>query len=222
AAIGKGVKEKKVLSQLARGLWKMELPKDYTVELKGKALEVRESFRRINFAIALALILIYMIMAAQFESFLHPLIIMVTVPLGLIGVAVALLFTHTALSVISLLGILILAGTVVNNAIVLIDFINVARREGAELVNACIESVFIRFRPIVMSTLTTVVGLTPLALGLGEGAELQAPLAIAMIGGLSSATFFTLCVIPSLYILISRVIERFFTEPSFEEGAAPE
>lgn len=219
AAIEKGFQEKKVLARLSRDLGNLDLPKDYTIDLTGKAKEVRESFRRIAFAAILAVILNYMIMAAQFESFLHPLTIMFTVPLALIGVAVALLVTQTAISIISLLGILILAGTVVNNAIILIDFINEARRKETELVEACIESVFIRFRPIVMSTLTTVVGLTPLALGIGKGAELQSPLAIAMIGGLLSATFFTLCVIPALYILLTRLLGRFFQEESFEEEA---
>ena len=219
AAIEKGFKEKDVLAKLSKGLDKLELPKDYTVDLTGKAKEVRESFRLLTFAIALALILNYMIMAAQFESFLHPLIIMFTVPLSLIGVAVALLVTRTSISIISLLGVLILAGTVVNNAIVLIDFVNGARRGGTELVEACVESVFVRFRPIVMSALTAIVGLIPLALGIGKGAELQAPLAIAMIGGLASATFFTLCVIPSVYIVVTRFIDRIF--PTFvDEGEA--
>src|SRR3989338_8491435 len=127
-----------------------------------------------------------MIMAAQFESFLHPFIIMFTVPLALIGVAVALLVTGTAVSIISLLGILILGGNVVNNAIVLIDFINASRKEEVDLVEACINAVFVRFRPIIMSTFTTAVGLVPLAMGIGKGAELEAPMAIAMIGGLTS------------------------------------
>ncbi len=217
AAIEKGFKEKVVLEKLSKKLEKLDVPKEYTVDLTGKAQQVQESFRRISFATALALILNYMIMAAQFESFLQPLIIMLAVPLDMIGVALALFLTGTAISVISLLGILILAGTVVNNAIVLIDFINNSRRGGMELVEACIESVFVRFRPIVMSALTAIVGLIPLALGIGKGAELQAPLAIAMIGGLASATFFTLCVIPSFYILVTRLVDRFFGEPAFGE-----
>ena len=195
----------------------MDIPKDYTVNLVGKAREVRESFQRLMFAIALALLLTYMIMAAQFESFLYPFVIMMTVPLALIGVAVALWITGTAVSVISLLGILILAGTVVNNAIVLVDFINGERRNGVDLVEACVQASFIRFRPIVMSTLTTVAGLFPLALGLGEGAEIQAPLAIAIIGGLTTATFFTLCVIPSIYILVTRVSDRVFGTVQYDD-----
>jgi HAE1 family hydrophobic/amphiphilic exporter-1 len=143
---------------------------------------------------------------------------MFAVPLGLFGVAVMLFITGTALSVISLLGILILGGNVVNNAIVLIDFVNGARRAGTELIEACIESVFVRFRPIIMSTVTTIVGLIPLALGIGEGAELQAPLAIAMIGGLSSGTVLTLCVIPAIYILVTRFLDGLFQESYLEGG----
>ena len=217
AAIEKGFREKDVLSKLLKELNKIEIPKDYTIDLTGKALEVSESFRRISFATALAFILNYMIMAAQFESFLHPFIIMFTVPLALIGVAIALLLTGTTVSVISLLGILILVGNAVNNSIILIDFINGARREGIELVDACVEAVFVRFRPIIMSTVTSVVGLVPLALGIGKGAELQSPLAITMIGGLTSATFFTLLVIPSVYIITTRAADRLLTGTSSEE-----
>ncbi|MBI4372844.1 MAG: efflux RND transporter permease subunit [Candidatus Omnitrophica bacterium] len=217
AAIEKGFKEKNVIQKLTRGLDHLEIPKDYTVDLTGKAKEVRESFMRISFAVALILILNYMIMAAQFESFLHPFVIIFTVPLSLIGVAFALFVTHTPVSIIALLGVLILSGSAVNNPIVLIDFLNGLRRQGIELVEASIEATFVRFRPIVMSTLTGVVSSIPLALGIGEGAQLQAPLAIAMIGGLLSATFFTLCVIPSLYILATRMIDRLFGEPDFEE-----
>lgn len=219
AAIKKGFKEKDILAQLIKKLQTLEVPKDYTLDLTGKAREVKESFRRVLFAIILALILNYMIMAAQFESFLHPFIIMLTVPLAMLGVAVALLVTGMTVNVISLLGILILAGTVVNNAIVLIDFINQARREGVELVEASIDAVVVRFRPIVMSTLTSVVGLIPLALGIGEGAELQAPLAIAVIGGLLCGTLLTLCVVPAFYILATRLIDRLFGDESLTEGS---
>ena len=217
AGIEKGFQENKILKAISGQLQEMDIPKDYTVNLVGKAREVRESFQRLMFAIALALLLTYMIMAAQFESFLYPFVIMMTVPLALIGVAVALWITGTAVSVISLLGVLILAGTVVNNAIVLVDFINGERRNGVDLVEACVQASFIRFRPIVMSTLTTVAGLFPLALGLGEGAEIQAPLAIAIIGGLTTATFFTLCVIPSIYILVTRVSDRVFGTVQYDD-----
>ncbi|OGW82847.1 MAG: hypothetical protein A2Z83_05710, partial [Omnitrophica bacterium GWA2_52_8] len=157
---------------------------DFQVELSGKAREVRESFSKVIFAFILAVLLVYMIMAAQFESFVQPLIIMMTVPLALIGVAVALLASGTSLNVISLLGIVLLSGVAVNNGIVLIEYINQLRMEGVELVQAAMEASRVRTRPILMSALTTVIALIPLALGLGEGAELRQPLAITTMGGL--------------------------------------
>jgi len=216
AAIRKGFQEKEVLRDAAAVLSAIEYPNTYEIKLVGKAQEVKESFRRVLFAIILALILNYMIMAAQFESFIQPFIVMFTVPLAMIGVALALLITQTAVSIISLLGVLILAGTVVNNAIVLIDFINQRRIEGIDTVQAAIESAFIRFRPIMMTAITTMVGLIPLALGIGEGAELQAPLAISVIGGLITATIFTLYVIPTVYILMVRISDAMIGMPDVE------
>jgi HAE1 family hydrophobic/amphiphilic exporter-1 len=215
--IKKGFKEKDVLAAISKEIQKMSAPPEYTIELVGKAREVRESFRRVYFAIGLALVLNYMIMAAQFESFLHPLIVMFTVPLSMVGVAVALFVTGTSINVISLLGIFILAGSGTNNAIVLVDFINERRRDGIDLVEACIDACFIRFRPIMMSMITAVVGLIPLALGIGEGSELQAPLAVTIIGGLAFGTIFTLCVIPAFYIITTRAVDRVFNLEYLEE-----
>jgi len=223
AAIKKGFKEKNILKEIDHKVGAVEIPKDYSIDLTGKAREVRESFRRITFAILLALILNYMIMAAQFESFLHPLIIMFTVPLSILGVAISLLVTGMTINAISLLGILILTGSAVNNPLVLIDFLNQARREGMELVEASVDAVITRFRPIVMSMITSVAGSVPLALGLGEGAELQRPLAITGIGGLICSTILTLCVIPALYVLATRASDKIFgTEYLEEEGETSE
>jgi HAE1 family hydrophobic/amphiphilic exporter-1 len=167
-----------------------------------------ESFKSLRFALILAVILVYMIMAAQFESLWQPFIIMFTLPFSLIGVALALLVTHTSLNAIVLMGVIMLGGIVVNNAIVLIDYINTVRREGIEIEEAVRRAGITRLRPILMTTLTTVLGLLPLALGFGEGAELSAPLAITVIGGLSSATFLTLLVIPYFYLMGQKVFER--------------
>lgn len=207
AEILKGFKEKDVLRQVAEALSQIDYSSTYDIRLVGKAKEVRESFRATASVIILAMVLNYMIMAAQFESFVQPIIIMLTVPLAMLGVALALWVTGTSVSVISLLGILILAGNVVNNAIVLIDFINQRRIQGCELVHAAVESSFVRFRAIAMSALTTVAGVVPLALGLGEGAELEKPLAVAMAGGIMSGACLTLFVIPSVYILVVRAVD---------------
>lgn len=218
ASIQKGFKEKDVLKKAAEVLSLIEHPNSYDIKLVGKAREVEESFRRIGLVIVLALVLNYMIMAGQFESFIQPLIVMFTVPLAVIGVALALLLTGTKVSVISLLGIMILAGTVVNNAIVLIDFINQRRAEGGELVESAIQASFVRFRPILMSALTTLCGLIPLALGIGEGSELESPLAIAIGGGTISGTLFTLFVIPSVYILVVRASDALMGLSDIEEA----
>ena len=177
------------------------------VKLSGKAKEVKENFSRVSFAFMLAVMLVYMIMAAQFESFLQPFIIMMTVPLAFFGVLAALFITGNTLNVISALGIIILVGTAVNNGIVLIEYINQLREEGVPVEEAAWESARTRTRPILMSMLTTVFGMLPLALGFGEGAELRSPMAISMMGGLLTSTFLTLLMIPCFYIFVTRVTE---------------
>ncbi|MBI3316714.1 MAG: efflux RND transporter permease subunit [Candidatus Omnitrophica bacterium] len=221
ADIAKNAGEKKILDQVQRKIKELDLKPElgFQVEFSGKAREVRENFSKIIFAFALAVILNYMIMASQFESFLQPFIIMLTVPLALFGVAVALLISGTSLNVISFLGIVLLAGTAVNNAIILIEYINQARERGLGIEEAAVEAVRVRTRPILMSSLTTVIGLAPLVFGGGEGKELHAPMAIAMMGGTLSATFLTLFVIPCFYIVLMRLAERFFGgEEEWEKG----
>ncbi len=186
---------------------------DYSVILSGETQKMRESFKSLRFALIFAVILVYMIMAAQFESLWQPFIIMFTLPLSLIGVGLALLVTHTSLNVIVLMGIIMLGGIVVNNGIVLIDYINRIKKEGIDTLEAVIRASKTRFRPILMTTLTTVLGLLPLALGFGEGAELRAPLAITVIGGLSTATFLTLLIIPNFYLIGEKLFEKRKTAP---------
>jgi len=149
-----------------------------------------------------------MIMASEFESFWQPFIIMFTLPLSLIGVAWILFLTHTPISVVVILGVIILGGIVVDNGIVLIDKINVIRSEGKDLITAVSQAGANRLRPIMMTSFTTVLGLFPLALGLGEGSELQAPMAITVIGGLTICTFLTLFVIPALYTIAAGWLDR--------------
>ena len=143
-------------------------------------------------------------MAAQFESFIHPFIILFTVPLGAIGVVWTLLAAGQSVSVVVFIGAIMLSGIVVNNGIVLIDYINQLRNDGKSKLEAIREASRIRLRPIVMTTLTTVLGLLPMALGLGEGAEIRAPMALTVIGGLIGATVLTLLVIPTLYSFVAR------------------
>ena len=155
---------------------------------------------------ALAIFLVYLVMAATFESFIHPFVVLLTIPLGVVGVAAGLLVTGTTITVMVLIGVILLTGIVVNNAIVLIDAVNQMRRQGVDKYEAVVRAGHLRLRPILMTTLTTVVGLIPMALGWGEGAELRAPLAITVGWGLFFGTLLTLVVIPAVYIAVpSRV-----------------
>jgi HAE1 family hydrophobic/amphiphilic exporter-1 len=185
-----------------------QISKDYSIETTGEQKRMQESFKSLAFALVLAFILVYMIMAAEFESLWQPFLIMFTVPLSLIGVAISLLITRTPLSVVAYLGIIMLGGIAVNNGIVLIEFVNALRKEGLSPYEAVLEASKTRLRPILMTSLTTILGLLPLALGVGEGAELQAPLALTVMGGLTSATFLTLVFIPALYLVVTERFER--------------
>lgn len=175
--------------------------------LSGKAKEVKENFGKVMFAFMLAILLVYMILAAQFESFMQPLIIMLTVPLAFSGILVALFITGTSVNVISALGTIILVGTAVANGIILIETINQMRTDGMDVEEAAMDAAKTRTRPIMMSLLTSLMGMLPLALGLGEGAELRSPMAISMMGGQISSTFLTLIVVPCFYILMTRCSE---------------
>jgi len=185
-------------------LRKAHIPLDYNVDLAGEQQKMKESFASLAFALIMAVLLVYMIMAAEFESLWQPLLIMFTVPLALIGSAFCLFITRTSLSVVAYLGIIMLGGLAVNNGIVLIEFINALRKEGYSANEAVLEASKTRLRPILMTSLTTILGLVPLALGIGEGAELQAPLALTVLGGLTSSTFLTLVFIPALYVLVEN------------------
>jgi HAE1 family hydrophobic/amphiphilic exporter-1 len=178
--------------------------KGIEVRIGGQNEEMEVSFNSLKLALALAIFLVYLVMASQFESLLHPFVILFSIPLALIGAVYALFITQTTISVVVFIGLIMLAGIVVNNAIVLIDKINQLRSDGMEKSAAVLEAGQARLRPIIMTTLTTVLGMLPLALGLGEGAEIRAPMAITVIGGLLVSTLLTLVVIPVLYCLMDR------------------
>jgi HAE1 family hydrophobic/amphiphilic exporter-1 len=179
------------------------LPISVTVALSGQEEELQESFRSLALAMGLAIFLVYLVMASQFESFLHPFVIIFTLPLGAIGVIVALAITGHTINVVAIIGAVMLAGIVVNNAIVLVDAVNQRRRAGAPVAEALTDAGLARLRPILMTSATTIFGLLPMAIGLGEGAELRAPLAVTVIGGLAVATALTLIVIPVVYSLLA-------------------
>jgi len=178
----------------------------YTYDIGGQAERMKDLYKWMVIAILVAFLLVYMVMASQFESFVHPFVIMFTEPLMIIGVIWALFITGTTLSLPSLMGIVILAGIVVNNGIVLVDFINQLRRnEGLEMEHAIIEAGKTRLRPVLITALTTIVGMLPMAVSTSQGSEMRAPMAIAVIGGLTVATFLTLFVIPVMYSVFEKV-----------------
>jgi hydrophobic/amphiphilic exporter-1 (mainly G- bacteria), HAE1 family len=182
------------------------LPQAYGIraEVGGQSEEMEASFSSLYFALALAVFLVYLVMASQFESLLYPFVILFSVPLAMIGAIIALWITKTNVSVVVFIGLILLAGIVVNNAIVLIDKINQLRRDGLDITKAIQEAGESRLRPIIITTLTTILGMLPLALGLGDGGELRAPMAITVIGGLTMSTLLTLLFIPALYRIVSK------------------
>jgi HAE1 family hydrophobic/amphiphilic exporter-1 len=183
-----------------------------TTHIGGQSEELDASVKSLIFALTLAIFLVYLVMASQFESLLHPFVIMFSIPLALVGAVLALKLTFTPLSVVVFIGLIMLAGIVVKNAIVLIDRVNQLREEGVDKVNAIIQAAESRLRPISMTTLCTLLGFMPLAIGVGDGNEVRAPMAITVIGGLLVSTLLTLVVIPVVYELLDRRSDAVYRE----------
>jgi HAE1 family hydrophobic/amphiphilic exporter-1 len=200
----RGTKISQVVPKIQEKIDELSLPFGYRVAFSGEQEEMSQSFRSLIFAFSLAVLLVYMIMAAQFESLLHPFLILFTLPMGLTGAIWALFLTGQTLNVISVIGMVVLAGIVVNDAIVKIDYTNQLRKKGLTAREAIMEASRVRLRPILMTTVTTAFGLFPMSLGLGRGSELQQPLAISVVGGLILATFLTLILIPIAYELAEK------------------
>ena len=183
----------------------MDLPEGYEVQPSGAFDMMEEAFDELELVLIIAAILVYLVMAAQFESLLYPFIIICTLPLAFTGTMIALLITGNSMSIPAMIGIIVLSGILVNDSIIMVDFINQQRRiHGLSLRKAIIEGATARLRPILMITITTILGLTPLAFGIGEGAEMQAPMAITVIGGQITGTILLLVVIPAIYMLVSK------------------
>jgi HAE1 family hydrophobic/amphiphilic exporter-1 len=198
-----------VVADIREGVAQVQAPRDFVVQIAGEAEDVAESFRWLGLALLGAVFLVYMVMASQFESLRHPFIIMFSLPLSFIGVAWMLFLTGTTLSINSFTGVIVLAGIVVNNAIILVDYTNLLRARGSDLEEAVVTAAKTRARPILMTAVTTILAMTPMALGLGEGGELNAPLARSVVGGLSTSTLLTLIVIPVVYMSFEKFTLRF-------------
>ena len=230
-----------VVADIQYEIGQMQYPSDFNIKVGGQNEERERSFESMQLAIGLAIFLVYLVMASQFESLIHPFVIMFSIPFGLVGVVLILLLTGQTVSVVVLIGLIMLAGIVVNNAIVLIDYLNMLRREqGIPKLEAIEQAGRVRLRPILMTTSTTVLGLLPMSLGIfdlrplvvavdsalsaylpsgvmtvvigllniifpvGQGAEIRAPMAITVIGGLVFSTVVTLILIPVIYSLSDR------------------
>ena len=185
-----------------------DMPEQYNLIYGGEEEVIQETQRNLALVTLLAIFMVFVVMAVQYERLANPIVILTAVPLSLIGVGALLLLTGTNLSAPVMLGVILLVGIVVNNAILLVEYIEIGRKEGLSPMEAAVEAGGIRLRPIMMTTLTTVFGMLPLAIGIGEGAELMQPLAIAVVGGLLISTLLTLFVVPSLYLIISGAADK--------------
>ena len=182
------------------------LPAGYFIEIGGAYEDMQEAFMIMAGALALAMLLVYMIMASQFESLRHPFVIMFTIPLALIGVLIALLITGKTVSLAVLIGVIMLSGIAVNNGIVMVDYTNQLRRKGMDKIEAILQACTIRLRPVLITALTTILGMLPMAMmSVSEGSEMRAPMAITVVGGLVATTLLTLFIIPTIYSLAERV-----------------
>jgi HAE1 family hydrophobic/amphiphilic exporter-1 len=197
-----------VMDDLRKSLSNFSLPDGYFIKLGGSLKDVQEFQITMFWTLSLVILLVYMVMASQFESLFHPLSIMFTVPMSLIGVSLALIISRTTINIMSFIGMMILIGVVVNNGIVMVDYINQLRASGMEKKAAIVEGSAVRLRPILMTSLTTIFGLIPMIVSKGEGSELFAPLGITLFGGMITSTFLTLLVLPVIYSIIDTLGEK--------------
>jgi len=200
-----GRSQRQVVAEVKALVGQINLSPDYYIGFGGQSRAIGESFRSLVVALIIAIFLVYVVMGAQFNSFLHPFTIAFTIPLSVIGVLLGLLIFGASLSMNALLGMILLVGIVVDNGIILIDYINQLRARGMEKMDAIVEGGATRMRPILITSLTTIVGMLPIAMGLGEGGEALQPLGAVVAGGLTTSTFLTLIVIPCVYSLLDNL-----------------
>jgi len=198
-----------IIGDIRERLWEIPVPKDFTILFGGDYEEQQRSFRELIFGFILAIVLVYLVMAGQFESFIDPFVILFSIPMAIIGIVITMILTGTVFSIQALIGCIMLAGIVVNNAILLVDYTNQLRRnKGYTLNDAVVTSGSRRLRPILMTTFTTILALLPLSFGIGEGGETQAPLARVVIGGLFSSTLITLVLVPVVYSIFEQRLKK--------------
>lgn len=204
-----GVSAGEVMDKVKNIVAEMNLPLGYSYRFVGQAQTMQDSFLEIGKALILAVVLIYMVLAAEFESFVHPFTIMLSLPFSLTGAILGLLVSGKTINVISLIGMIMLMGLVTKNAILLVDYTNQLREQGMEIHDALVKAGTVRLRPILMTTMAMIFGMIPIALGWGSGAELRSSMGVVLIGGLITSTFLTLVIIPLVYLLIDRLQNHF-------------
>ncbi len=200
-----GTSPGEIIAKVKELVPELNLPLGYSSKLVGQAQMMENSFKEIGKALILAVVLIYMVLAAEFESFIHPLTIMLSLPFSLVGAVLGLLIAGNTINIMSLIGIIMLMGLVTKNAILLVDYTNQQRAAGVPVVEALVEAGSVRLRPILMTTMAMIFGMLPIALGIGAGAEIRSSMGVALIGGLITSTFLTLIIIPLVYLLIDRM-----------------
>lgn len=209
-----------VNASIRQRLADMRLPNGYSILYGGEEEAIRENNRQLALVTFLAIFMVFVVLAVQYESLINPFVIILAIPLSLVGVGLALWVTSTPLSAPVLLGVILLAGVVVNNSILLVEYIEEYRQEfGKGMVEAAVEAGAVRLRPILMTTLTSVFGMLPLAMGIGDGSELMQPLAICMVGGVLVSTLLTLFVVPSAYVILNTAGDRVKTFLTGSRGA---
>ena len=194
-----------ISSQIREIIRKINLPPDYQVEITGEEMMRSKSFENLKFALILSIILIYMVLASQFESLVHPFIILLTIPMAVVGVIILFFVLNMSFNVMAYIGIIMLVGIAVNDSIILVDAINQLQRSGMSRRESIVEAGHRRIRPIIMTSLTTILALLPLTIGFGESVALRSPMAVAVIGGLITSTLLTLVVIPCVYEVIDEI-----------------
>lgn len=204
AKVDEGYNITKQTDKVKEQVDKLDLPKGVSVEFAGEDKQIMDAMEQLMNMFLLGILLVYLVMVAQFQSLLSPFIVMFTVPLAITGALAGLLITGFEVSVVSMIGMIVLMGIIVNNAIVLIDYINQMRAEGVDKREAIIQAGAVRMRPVLMTAITTILGLMPMAIGMGSGAEMMQPVAIVCVGGLIYATFMTLFIIPIMYDILAR------------------
>ncbi len=197
-----------VLNKIKEIVPTLNMPLGYSFKFVGQAQMMQDSFMEIGKALILGIILIYMVLAAQFESFIHPMTIMLSLPFSLVGAILGLLLSAKTINIMSLIGVIMLMGIVTKNAILLVDFTNQLRERGMDIHDALVEAGMVRLRPILMTTMAMIFGMLPIALGIGAGAELRSSMGVVLIGGLITSTVLTLVVVPLVYLLIDRLHDR--------------